>query len=282
MRARVELSPKQRAMRDSLLAAITIGIVGIAAQPTAGAQQSPAISQGFTSAKDVTASSLVSLRANTANEVELSEAAKADRLLGVVGNKPLIELTDERNEVQVVTSGLTATLVSDINGVVKSGDKITASPIRGVGMRATQNAVVVGTAQLDLNTAKATKRMLSDIHGKHHTVAIGVVPVQIHVTYYSPKSDTSSLIPPFLQAIANRISGNYVSPMRVLLAAVMFLFLFVSVSILLYSAVHSSITSIGRNPLSESAVRKSLRQVGLTVAGVSLFMVLAIYLVLIL
>jgi len=63
-------------------------------------------------------------------------------------------------------------------------------------------------------------------------------------------------------------------------AALLVLFLFAAVIILLYSAVRSSIISIGRNPLSENAVRKGLLEVGLTVVGVLAFTVIVIYLIL--
>jgi hypothetical protein len=58
------------------------------------------------------------------------------------------------------------------------------------------------------------------------------------------------------------------------------LMLFVIVGILLYSAVRSSIISIGRNPLSEQAVHKSLFEVGLAIVGVLIFTVIVIYLIL--
>ena len=68
--------------------------------------------------------------------------------------------------------------------------------------------------------------------------------------------------------------------MRVVVAGLLILFIFVTVVVLLYSSVRSSIISIGRNPLSESAVRKSLLQVGLTIFGVMAFTVIVVYLIL--
>ena len=63
-------------------------------------------------------------------------------MLGVVINQDssLLSLsTGKGSEAQVATSGTVPVLVSDINGAVKRGDHITASPIAGVGMRACAN-----------------------------------------------------------------------------------------------------------------------------------------------
>jgi hypothetical protein len=245
------------------------------------AQGNSAIAQEFKSADDgITVAALVGIEEGNTNSIELSNAEKADKLVGVVSNNPLIELSDGGSGVQVVTSGLTMALVSDINGTIENGDKVTASPIEGVGMKTTESAVVVGTAQGDLGSVETESRDVTTKDGKKKAVKIGLVPVQVSVAYYTIPEETSPFVPGFLQELANSVSGRNVSPVRVLVAALVLMLVFVSVTVLIYSAVRSSIISIGRNPLSESAVRKSLFQVGLTVFGVLLFSTLIIYLVL--
>lgn len=247
----------------------------------ASAQGNSSISQNFkTKDSSISAAALVSMQQTTTNTVELSTVANTSRLVGVAGEKPLIELSGGGSGLQVVTSGLTLTLVSDINGTVTNGDKITASPIEGVGMKATESAMVVGTAQGSLSSAQTETRSVTTKSGKRQDVHIGLLPVQVSVAYYTVAAQSSAFVPGFLQAIANNVAGRNVSPMRVLVAALILLLLFVSVTVLLYSAVRSSIISIGRNPLSESAVRKSLFEVGLTVIAVLLFASLVIYLIL--
>lgn len=249
----------------------------------AAAQGNSAIAQQFqTQDSGITPAALVGAVQDNTNSVELATTEHADRLIGVVSNEPLIELSNGGSGVQVVTSGLTMALVSDLNGAVLSGDKIAVSPIEGVGMKATESATIVGTAQSDLSTAQAETRTITDKTGKEVTVEIGLVQMQVGVAYYTPASaqEDSSFMPSFLQEVADNVAGRNVSPMRVLVAALVLLLLFVSVTVLLYSAVRSSIISIGRNPLSQGAVRKSLLQVGLTVVTVLLFGVAIIYLVL--
>ncbi len=249
------------------------------------AQGNSSIAQQFqTKDSGITPAALVGAVHDNPNSVELATTDHADRLIGVVSSEPLIELSNGGSGVQVVTSGLTLALVSDLNGDVTTGDKIAISPIEGVGMRAadTDTATIVGTAQSDLHSAQTETRTITDKAGKEVTVKIGLIQTQVGVAYYAPATSKAnpSFMPTFIQEIADNVAGRNVSPGRVLVAALALLLLFVSVTVLLYSAVRSSIISIGRNPLSQGAVRKSLLQVGLTVLAVLLFGVAVIYLVL--
>lgn len=245
------------------------------------AQNSAAISQGFqTDETNITAGAVVSLQQQNQARVQLANVNRAMQLVGVVGDRSLLALSSNPNQVQVVTSGVTPALVSNINGTIKTGDKITASPIDGVGMKATQSTMVVGTAQEDFDTIKTNEFTITDKDGKNQVVRTGLLQVQINVTYYAPPDTEQSFLPSFLQQIANSVAGRQVSVIRVLIGLLVLLLGFISSGVILYSSVQSSIISIGRNPLSENAVHKSMLQVGATALGILLVMVIAIYLVL--
>lgn len=258
-----------------------VGLLLLLVSPL-GAQGVSSIAQGFqTTDTNIVEGALVSLKSDTANTVELANPERSSRLVGVVGNNPLIELSDGTNSVQVVTSGVTGTLVSDINGEVKPGDSITASPIEGVGMKATQTGVVVGAAQAELESVDLSERTLTDKDGNQQIVKIGLIPVQVDTVFYAGNTTVgSSFVPGAIQSLANNIAGREVSALRVLISALLLTLLLVSVVVLLYSSVRSSIISIGRNPLSENAVHKSLLQVGLTIVGLLAFTVILVYLIL--
>ncbi len=249
---------------------------------SASADSTAAIAQGFqTTEKNLAAGAVVSLKPGSPNTIELSNTERVNQMVGVVGDKPLLELSDNNlQQVQVVTNGITATLVSDINGDIKTGDKITASPISGVGMKATKSSQVVGTAQADLSSVTTKSQPLNDTSGATQTVRVGTVPVQVAVAFYQP-IESASILPAFLQNFANSVAGKDVAVVRVVLAAIILMLAFVSIAVLLYSAVKSSIISIGRNPLSEVAVRKGLLQVGFTIIGILLITLITIYLILI-
>jgi hypothetical protein len=245
------------------------------------AQGASSIAQGFqTNDSNVVSGALVSLRAGTPNSVELSTSDKVQQLLGIAGNKSLIELNNGAGTVQVVTSGTTTALVSDINGALKVGDRITASPIAGVGMKAITSTLVIGTAQTNFSTAKTTTQTLADKKGKQKTVHIGAVSVQVDKVFYQAPNEQSTFLPSSFQDFANSLAGHQVSPVRVLIAGLMVTLLFIVVAVVLYSTIKSSIISIGRNPLSENAVHRSLLEVGITIIGVLVFTVVVVYLVL--
>lgn len=274
--------PKSTLRFWHLAAIISVGVLLLTPYSPILAQGNSAIAQEYQTSDDkVTVASLVSIHKDDASTIELSSIEHADRLVGIVGSEPLIALSDGGSGVQVVTSGLTLALVSDISGTVTSGDKITVSPIAGVGMKATEQTTVVGTAQAELNRADTEERTITDKSGKRVNVHIGLVPIQVGVGFFIPESaKKATFVPDFLQEMANTVSGRDVSPVRVLAAALIFLLLLISITVLLYSAVRSSIISIGRNPLSAAAVRKSLLEVGLAVFVILLFASGLIYLIL--
>jgi len=262
----------------SLGVAMLMLILGVS---SLSAQGVSSIAQGFqTSDSNVVVGALVSLKQSTPNTVELGTSANTQQLIGVAGGKSLIELSGGAGSVQVVTSGTTAALVSDINGSISTGDKITTSPLAGIGMKATQSGIVVGTAQNNLSNETMSTQQVADKEGKQVTVHIGAIPVQVDKVFYQAPTDNKSFLPPVLSDFASSIAGHQVSPVRVLAAALLIMLLFVVVTILLYSSVRSSIISIGRNPLSEQAVHKSLLEVGLTIIGILVFTVIVVFLIL--
>lgn len=244
------------------------------------AESAGSIAQGFkTTETNLTPGALMSLKQDESGTVELANTSRVEHLVGVVADKSLVEFAGGSSEVKVVTSGVSLALVSDLNGDIQTGDRITAAPIDGIGMKAASSTQVVGVAQADFSSLKTTTHTITDRDGNQQTVKIGQLPIQVDVAYYAV-DDTASFLPPFFQNLANTIAGRQVSAIRVIIAALALLLAFVCIAVLLYSAVKSSITSIGRNPLSEVAVRKSLFEVGLTVTGILLLTLITIYLIL--
>lgn len=242
-----------------------------------------AISQEYkTSTSDITAGELLSLSATGSSTVESANStSNVSRLVGVAADKPLLELSDKAtSSVQVVVSGTAPALVSDINGPVKVGDKITASPVSGIGMKAVSSTEIVGVAQEDLQSASTVTRSVTEKDGKKTTISIGLIPIAVNVEYYSlvPSNGTvASFVPPFLQTLANQLSGKQVSPLRVLFGTVLLLMGFGAVTFMLYVAIRSGIISIGRNPLAETALRKGLVDVIIAALGILTITAVVVY-----
>ncbi len=241
------------------------------------------ISQGFLTKSAPPMGTIVSLDKNSTDYVSPATVETGNGILGVViqGNNSLLTVSDGKtNQVQVATSGVVPVLVSDINGDISAGDEITASPINGVGMKATTNAKVVGVAQNDLKTSSNNQtQAYTDKQGHKHTVLLGQVLVQVNVAYYYRQPD-KTIVPQAIQNLANALAGKPVDSLPIIISMAIFIVTIVIIVTIIYSMIHSSIISVGRNPMSQAAIYRNLMQLSalvvatLGVAVVSIYMVL--------
>ena len=217
------------------------------------------ISQGYITEGEVAVGSLVSLVDTRTDTVSAATVETNSNLLGVVvtGGSSLLSLGNGTSgEVQVATGGSAPVLVSDINGEIVQGDQITASPIAGVGMKATGNAKVIGVAQADM-----TKTTESDVEidGNTRNLSLGNVLVLINVSYHYEQPE-KTIIPAALQNIANALAGREVRPLPIIVSAIVFVIMLLVVASIVYAMIKNSIISVGRNPLAQSAVYRNVIQ----------------------
>jgi hypothetical protein len=200
--------------------------------------------------------------------------------LGVVINNEgsvLSISTGEDNQAQIATNGIVQALVSDINGPIQNGDHVTASPIAGVGMKATGNVRVLGVAQGELTNG--IKQTYKDQNDKDQTVTLGQAPVLVNVAYYF-KEPEKTLIPSALQKLADALAGKTVSPLPIIISVAIFVIMLIVVVSIIYSMIRHGIVSVGRNPMSQSAIYRNVIQLSglvIVILGVGLS---SIYLVL--
>ncbi len=240
------------------------------------------ISQDFTATSQLPVGSIVSLQQNTSDRVDTTTVTSANNIYGVViasDNSQVTLSSDQNNQVQVATSGIEQVLVSDMNGPISQGDAITASPISGVGMKATNNVKVVGISQDVFPNSTSSKQTYTDKSGQKHTVTLGQIPALINVSYYYKQPD-KTLIPSAVQNIANALAGKTVSSLPILVSIGIFIVTLIVVVSIIYAMIHSSIISVGRNPMSQAAVYRNVVQLSslvviiLGVATVSIYLVL--------
>lgn len=266
------------------VAVAAVAVAGLSYAPAAAADG--AISQSYdTNSTNISQGTLISLAATNSTVVEPADnAGNASNLVGVAASKPLLELSDgSKSGVQVVVSGTTRTLVSDLNGAVKVGDRIAPSPIAGVGMKAVNSSQIVGTAQSNLSDVPTVRESVAGTDGKTVNVNVGLVPVGVSVAYYSAvgaAGNTNSFVPTVLQSIANAITGRQVSPLRVLFGATALVIGFISVTVMLYASIRNGAISLGRNPLAEIALRRGLIDVIVAGIGVLVLTTLIVYAIL--
>lgn len=217
-------------------------------------------SQGYNSNQSLPEGSVVS---RSDDGVEPANTQNISTLLGVVVNPSdyLVNI-DATRTVQVITNGTAVTLVSDINGEVKTGDPLTASPIDGVAMKATESTKILGIAQADLSSAsQIQKERIKDKNGKVKEVKIGRISADVNVLDLQIEAGRDSGVVSGIQTVASSAAGKQVSAVRAVIAFVVLLLALALSVIVLYSGVSSSIRSIGRNPLSKKFVIQSLIQV---------------------
>lgn len=265
-----------RRRRMWLLLAALLGLLAPAA-----ALASTLVSQTFTADSSLPVGAVVSLKNNTTDQVVGSTTNNSNAIFGVVVNPDSSQLSissGQSNQVNVAQSGIEQVLVSDINGSISAGDSITASPISGVGMKATSNVKIVGLAQDNFPNSTAQNQTYTQ-NGQKHTVKIGQVPVLINVSYYYKQPD-KTIIPQALQNIADSLAGKTVNTLPILISIGVFLVTMVVVMSIIYSMIRSSIISVGRNPMSQAAVYRNVLQLSALVIAILAVAVGSIYMVL--
>ncbi len=238
------------------------------------------LSQGYLTTGDIPIGSVVALEKNSTDSVAAASTETTDGIIGVAINdgSSLLTLNNGgKASVQVATNGVTPTIVSDCNGKIEPGDQITASPLKGVGMKATANAKVVGTAQ---GTMTGTdKQKVEGAVCENTEVTLGQVPVLVSISYHYRQPE-KTIIPASLQNLANTVAGKKVSTLPVILSSALFIVTIIVVSVIIYSIIRSSIISIGRNPMAQSAVYRNVIQLSTLVLAILGVSVIAIYLIL--
>jgi len=214
--------------------------------------------------------------------------AQASRnMLGVVvpASNATLALTpqsDNNQQVLVATAGTYLVLVSNQNGPIKAGDYLTMSSLSGIAMKAnSEQQEVIGRAASSFNgTADVIDQApIKTGSGQLTTVSISRVTVDLRLApnpLYSPNNS----LPGALSKTAVAIVKKPVSAEQVYLSLILVILTFFVTGTIYYSAVRSSIVSIGRNPLSKRSIIAGLIKVlvvGLVVFGAG---VLSSYLVL--
>ncbi len=210
--------------------------------------------------------------------VERGVKSNKDRFIGIVTNLDdnLLTLTDTNSTVVITTLGEVSAFVTDLDGEVKKGDFLTTSPIRGYLMLASSSETsVIGTALEDFPKDTAEAVEVSNNSGSKRTALANTMKIDL-----SPKSISSSAKNnTFLLIFGRSLTGKSVSQVQVMVALVIFFFLLIVEGSIIYGAIYSSITALGRNPLARTALYKQLFQVSLialVILGIGLVVIYAV------
>lgn len=264
----------------SFLLVLFSGATAVCGTGAAAAGQN--LSKSYHTVHALQLGSIVSLDKSRKGYVKAANTASAEALLGVVvaADNSLVAIDPNENLVQVVTAGDVKVLVSTINGTIKRGDKVAASPLSGIGMRSGPGSKIVGVAleNFDENAEGVEKVQIKDRAGVTHAVKLGSVKVAISVG--TDTEGVDELNNSVLQRLAYSLVGHKVSTARLVISVVIAAITLVALVVLLYASIYGSLISIGRNPLARGSVLRGLVFVLLFIIGSGIFATGVIYLIL--
>ena len=244
------------------------------------------VTRGYSSDILLQKGMIVKLKDDDPNKVEPVKKENEEKIQGVVINPTdsAVLLSGEDQKVFVSNTGPYYVLVSTQNGPVSIGDYVTVSSISGVGMKASDlDKVVIGKAVESFDQAEITKvrssAKIKDSVGNETEVKIGTIKVDISVGR-NPSQRVNASLPVVLKQASETIAGKPVTPARVYLSFFVFLATSVIAGSMLYSAVRSTMISMGRNPLGKKAILKSLVQVASVAVMIFIVGLFAVYLLL--
>ncbi|MBX4188614.1 hypothetical protein KW792_00765, partial [Candidatus Saccharibacteria bacterium] len=229
--------------------------------------------QGFTSSETIRPGQIVSLDSATNRTVKATTTDNVKNIYGVVvdpSDAP-ITLAGQDTKVFVATTGTYQVLVSVSNGVIKTGDYISISPISGIGAKAAASEpTVLGRAASSFN---GSSNVVTTSNGKN----IGRIFVNIAVAK-NPIVNSDPTLPAFLRKAADGLANKSVPVIRVYIALLIFLISLLAAVTVLYSGVRSSLISIGRNPLSKKVIFSGMYKTVFTGIGVFIIGIAGVYL----
>ena len=241
-------------------ALVTIGVTAIS-------YAAMTVTQGYGADILVQRGMIVGLVKDDPRKVEPINSDDFDRIHGVVigANESDVVLGRDDEKVYVASGGRFPTLVSSQNGAIAVGDYVAVSSIRGIGMRAGDTEpVILGKAieAFDPSNKDNVKSAVTvkDSSGQETQLAVGIVAVDVSIGK-NPMLKSSNDLPTALRRASELVAGKPVSPVRVYMSLAVLIVATAISGSLIYSAVRSSITSIGRNPLSKKAIMRGLFQV---------------------
>lgn len=224
---------------------------------------------------------VVSLSTDGSNDrVERATQEKDSHVIGVAttADNSLITVGSGTAQVLVETQGQVDVYISDINGGVNKGDLLVLSPLKGILMKAEEGsqAKIIGIA-----AATPGETTSYDYMDGSQTKQTNIAKIPVDLNYLGADSGNGAQSQDStLERLGRKIAGKDIGEIRVLIALVIFVIVLVAEGGILYGAISSAVTALGRNPLARTIIRSELLRVILVALGVLLVGLAAVYAIL--
>lgn len=245
------------------------------------------VSQTFQANGEITSGQIVSLDKEK-NTVVKASSDNIANLYGVSVSNSAVEFTPNNTAgVTVANTGVIETIVSTLNGPIKSGDPVGVSTIEGVGEKAITISKIIGVAQGSLDDSTTGAKDFEVKEGSaSKTIKVATIPVKVEVSNYNPAvgltnsgaidvSDRNKAL-----QVADSIAGKPVKALSLFVAALVLLIAIFVSTFLITSSGYASMISLGRNPLSEKHIMRSLFKLVMVSVGIFTTGVILAYLIL--
>lgn len=243
-----------------------VGLVSLLVLSRLGYVPAQAVVQGYAADASVQTGMIVALQPKDAQKVQPATSEDIERMRGVVVDPAdaAVTLAGPNQAVFVANTGRFNVLVSNQNGNIKVNDYISISSLPGIGMKARDDQKIVlgrAVANFDGRQGVVSTTEVKD-GGNSRSVAIGKLAVDITIIR-NPRISAAN-VPGFVQSVTNSIAGKPVNPTKAYLALAVLVMSGIISGSMLYAGIRSSISAIGRNPLSKRLIVSGLIQVVIT------------------
>lgn len=235
-----------------------------------------AIARGYATADSGLQTGMVAALSVDANSsVERASQESSDRVVGIVTtfDNSLVTVGSGTSKVLVDNEGQVDAYVSDINGAIKQGDLLVLSPLKGILMKSGDAPATV------IGIAGGTPERTSPYSYQDRSQAKETQIAKIKVNLNQQGSANGSVLrsDSALAKLGRYLVGKDVGETRVLIALILFVIVLVAEGSIIYGAVSSAVTSLGRNPLARKIIQAEMARVVAVAIGVLLVGLGAVY-----
>lgn len=188
--------------------------------------------------------------------VERASQQNQSRAIGVVTtvDEALITAASANAKIYIETEGEVEAYVSDIGGIVKRGDLLVLSPLKGILMKADDTSpAIFAVSNSDFIVDSSQQYRFPDGNVKEARISKLIVNLNRKATGNSNQISDSSL-----RKIGKAIVGKDVGEIRVVIALIIFFVVLITEGGTLYGVISSAIKALGRNPLAGKVIRREL------------------------